>query len=126
MAKRLTYREALRRLQERQEVRANGDCQGPCVGLGVVLKVVKGKCPDPCDAGILKKLQDEAKKRAKKEANEQCKKRVKQGKCACDGSYVPGPKACRNLTTDVEECTDVCVYYAEMIYVGECTKPEND
>jgi hypothetical protein len=111
-------------LEKLRELESNGQCEGECEGLYLALKVVKGKCPDPCDAEILKKLEEEAKKQAKKQADELCKGKVADGKCACDGQYVTNVKSCETQT--VENCGDVCIYYVDVGYVGECKKPQGN
>ena len=85
-----------------------------------MVKVVKGKCPDPCSAATLGALEDEARKRAKADSDRHCKSKVESGECACEGKYQTLVRNCETQT--LEDCGDVCLYYVTVAYVGECKK----
>jgi hypothetical protein len=93
------------------------ECEGECSGIGTARKVVKGKCPKKCDKDILDELRKAAQKKAKDEADNECKEKKKKG-CECDGKYEELEASCENQKLD--DCGDICIYYVAIQYEGKC------
>jgi hypothetical protein len=111
----------IKAVMRRQTRQTDDKCEGPCDGECTLVKAVKGKCPDPCKDKILGELIDDAREKAKKQADELCKSRVKNGDCACKGKPVTITRTCETFT--LEDCGDICVYYVTVFYSGDCEKP---
>ena len=73
-----------------------------------------GPCPDPCDEQMLQNVEDEAKRKAKENADVMCARRG--ANCVCLGTYETFIKTCVTVEGEVENCA----YIAQVVDTGQC------
>jgi len=92
------------------------NCTGPCEATYTASDYTDGKCPDPCDPDIIKRLRKEAKKGARLKAIDNCMSLDPDCICA-GGTYTKVSEAC---TTLVDSTITFCQYKVIWKYKGTC------
>ena len=110
-----------------EEEEEEGGCGGDCKGEDTATKnVFGGKCPDPCVQKFYAKLEEEAKKGARRDAIKKCQDAANDPDCICTGGVykVHTPKC--NTYPDARPGHDptkevMCVYHVTVEYKnGTC------